>query len=244
MRNRGISWSAWAALSLALGAAGCQTEVSRTESSLSEPVPLPTFEEVLRAAPRFVETRPFHGNARLSLGVGRDWEPRPTTDAFRLASWILPGPDGPASLTVYWLDRSGGGVDENLAAWAGEFDVGGGNPLLAARTMVVGQDGVRLTRMQLQGRYLGLPLWEGAPPPGPAEWALDAGILETPQGRLYLKAVGPRSTLENQKGALDRLFASLRVLDSPGEPAVAAQPAGILAGAGGSWGRGSPKKKR
>ncbi|MFQ5748277.1 MAG: hypothetical protein ACE5H3_02335 [Planctomycetota bacterium] len=211
MRKRSISWSAFAALSLGLGGGACQTLVSSTEASLSEPLPLPTFEEVLRAAPRFVETRPFRGEARLSLGAGRDWEPRPTTDTFRLASWILPGSNGPASLTVYWLD-------ENLASWAGEFDVGGRNPLLAARTMVVGQNGIRLTRMQLRGRYLGLPLWEGATPSGSTAWALDAGILETPQGTLYLKVLGPARTLEDQKGALDRLYASLRVVDSPGKP--------------------------
>ncbi len=215
MRTRGISWSVLAALTL--GAGACQTVVSRTRASLSEPPPLPTFEEVLRAAPRFVQTRPFRGEARLSLGVGRDWEPRPTADAFRLASWILPGPAGPASLTVYWLEDSGGTVDENLESWAQEFDVGGRNPLLAARTMVVGQNGIRLTRMQLKGRYLGQPLWEGASLPGSAAWSLDAGILETPQGTLYLKALGPAVTLKEQEGALDRLYASLRVLDSAGK---------------------------
>ncbi|HEX9794130.1 MAG TPA: hypothetical protein VGC54_09135 [Planctomycetota bacterium] len=187
---------------------------ARTNPGVDLPDWMQSQEHEVAGLPRWVKSRPFAGGQVLALETDRSWEWVEPSSSMRLAEFRMPGPEGfdAGSLVIFWFDGGGGTVDANLRRWADQFDAGNGvDPLLAADITMVGATGSKLTRMQLEGRFI-------APTaPGSAQnfdrpgWAMDATVFETTFGPVFLKATGPAPTLRLYKGSLDRLFSNLRV---------------------------------
>ena len=127
------------------------------------------------------------------------WVVETPTSSMRKAQYRLPGSGGAAdaSLVVYNFGAGGGGgVEANLARWAGQFEQPDGSDSRAAmksskRTL----NGLAVTDVEIAGTYV------AETSPGSGEhvreegWRMLAAILDHPEGAYYVKLVGPAATV-------------------------------------------------
>jgi hypothetical protein len=127
----------------------------------------------------------------------------------RLATYAVPAPASgdPASCAVYYFGPGqGGGIDDNIERWIGEFE----NPSAPARRALK-VSGMKVSRVELSGTYLAHAGMSGggseSPSPG---WTLLGAIVEGPNGALFFKLTGPTATVSPAAKEFDALLASLR----------------------------------
>lgn len=130
----------------------------------------------------------------------------------------VPAADGderPARLTVM---GAGGSIEDNIERWYGQFrQPDGGDTADQAKVeqkMVAGQE---VTQVDVSGTYLDKP---GGPFAGGKtiereNYRMLAAIIETTQkgkktGNYFIKLVGPRKTIEENKEAFDAMIDSLK----------------------------------
>lgn len=120
----------------------------------------------------------------------------------RLAQMRLPGAAGDGLLTI---SQAGGSVEANIARWQGQFE---GTPTLDKATST--PNGLTVTTVVLSGTYIDKPS-PMAPGPGTPrpDYVMLGAVIETPAGPHFLKATGPKATLDALRGDFDRLVASV-----------------------------------
>ncbi len=140
----------------------------------------------------------------------------PSPSDMRLVQYDVPAPEGedlPAGefIVFYFGEGQGGGVEENVMRWAGQFE-----PLDGAETpvshLVQGEvDGLTVTRLGLEGRYVPGPVSPGAPGPAPQDgWAMEALVVEGAEyGNLYLRLTGPAELVRAESHVMEYIAASL-----------------------------------
>jgi hypothetical protein len=138
----------------------------------------------------------------LTFTVPASFEVQSPASPMRLAQMRLPGPAGDGLLTI---SQAGGSVEANIARWQGQFD---GTPTLEKATS--SPNGLAVTTVLLTGTYLDKPS-PMAPGPGTPrpDYAMLGTVIETPAGPHFLKATGPKATLDALRGDFDRLVASV-----------------------------------
>ena len=155
---------------------------------------------VERAAPAATPAAPSpapSGEPRFVAQEG--WVTEAPTSSMRKAQFRLSGAEGAAdaSLVVYHFGASGGGgVEANLARWAGQFEQpDGSDSREAMKSSTRTLKGVPMTEADLAGTYVA----ETAPGSGvrvrEEGWRMLAAILETGAGAHYVKLVGPAATV-------------------------------------------------
>jgi hypothetical protein len=97
----------------------------------------------------------------------------------------------------------GGGVDENIERWVGQFD---GSPNYARRVLTV--HGMKVTRVEITGTFLA-PDSEMQSQGKRPNWKLLGAIAEGPQGAVFFKFTGPAGVIDGASKAFDGLLASL-----------------------------------
>jgi hypothetical protein len=151
-----------------------------------------------------------HEAAGLRFAVPAEWTRVPAPSDVRAAQYRIPRAgndtkDGEIVLYFFGPNR-GGGVEENLTRWYGQFTQPDGRPSkdIAVKTTRKVR-GLDVTVVDLSGTYAGMG--PGAAP-APNHRMLGA-IVEGKGGPWFWKAVGPSATIEAAKPAFDQLIDSL-----------------------------------
>ena len=138
--------------------------------------------------------------AGISFAIPEGWIPQAPATPMRLAQYRLPGPAGDAELAVFAFGPGQGGSPEaNIHRWVTQF-VGDGatsqsQPAEIAELLT---GGLHLYLVRTSGTYtptaMGMSAMQEAPRPG---YALFGVVVEGgPQGLLFVKATGPKPTLD------------------------------------------------
>ncbi|HTR02606.1 MAG TPA: hypothetical protein VMN82_05365 [Thermoanaerobaculia bacterium] len=125
----------------------------------------------------------------------------------RAATYTIPGAtaaDAGECGVFYFGSGQGGGVDENLQRWVGQFE-GATTPKKSEKTV----NGLKVHLITLSGTYLS--------PSGPmmqsqgkkSGWSLSGAIVEAPEGLVFFKCVGPSATIQKAQPQIDELLKSL-----------------------------------
>ena len=148
-----------------------------------------------------------------AAAAGIQWTvpPRWTPGAgssMRVATYAVPAADGAekGECAVFFFGTGqGGGVDDNVARWAKQFE---GAPAPKKTTATVA--GMRVTRAEVAGTYLapgGPAMQSTGKRPG---YRLLGAIVEAPEGNVFFKLTGPASTIAAAQAEFDALVASFR----------------------------------
>lgn len=137
--------------------------------------------------------------ARWTAGAG---------SAMRVATYAVPGAKGAAAgeCAVFFFGAGqGGGVDDNVARWAKQFE-GAPAPKRTSATVA----GLRVTRVELEGTYLapGGPMMQSTGKR--TGYRLLGAIVEAPGGNVFFKLTGPAATVAAATAELDALVLSIR----------------------------------
>jgi hypothetical protein len=139
------------------------------------------------------------------------WREEPTTSPMRRAQYRIPGPGGDGECVVFYFGPGqGGDAKSNLARWAGQFRTTDDKPIGTAfktRELTVG--GVHVTVAEATGIYVG---GMGGGPPGPprANQMMLAAIAEGPDANWFFRALGPKATMEAQRGPFEQMIRSIK----------------------------------
>jgi hypothetical protein len=125
----------------------------------------------------------------------------------RVATYAIParsgGAAGECAVFHFGLGR-GGGVEENISRWAGQFE---GSPAPVRRDETIG--GFRVHRVAIAGTYLspgGMRMESQGKLPG---YRLLGAIVEAPQGPVFFKCTGPAATLTAAEKPFDGMLRSV-----------------------------------
>lgn len=131
----------------------------------------------------------------------------------RIAQWALPGStdDAPAECIMFHFP-GGGGVDDNVFRWLGQFEQPDGSAtadqaLRATREV----NGIEVTLVKTQGTYR-----DQVPPmTGPVferpEYALFGAVFTPPGDPYFLKCTGAQSVMEQAEPGMVTLVDSFRM---------------------------------
>jgi len=148
--------------------------------------------------------------AGISFAAPPSWRREPPSSSMRAAQFAIPGggneKDG--SVVVYYFGTGqGGGVDENVKRWQGQFSDPSGTPPVPSVTRTESH-GLKVTIVTVKGTYAsGMPMGPSTPEPGFALWG---AIIENPQGSVFVKATGPAALIAREQPRFEALLASLR----------------------------------
>jgi hypothetical protein len=133
------------------------------------------------------------------------WEFSQPSSSMRLAEATIPGPGGPALLTVFFFGAGGGGgVDANLARWVGQVEADG-EP--ERGEFSVGD--FTVTTVAVDGTLLPSGMGAGPTEPVPGSSVVGA-VIQGPGGPWFLKVTGPEETVDSARDAFDRMLRSVR----------------------------------
>ena len=128
--------------------------------------------------------------------------------AMRVATYAVPaarGAEAGECAVFFFGPGQGGGVDDNVARWAKQFE---GAPVPKRTSATVG--GMRVTRAEVAGTYLapGGPMMQSTGKR--TGYRLLGAIVEAPGGNVFFKLTGPAGTIGAAQAELDALVASIR----------------------------------
>ena len=148
--------------------------------------------------------------AGISFSAPTSWRREAPSSSMRAAQFAIPGSadEKDGSVAVYYFGTGqGGGVDENVTRWQGQFRDPSGAPPAPAVTHTESH-GLKVTIVSVKGTYAsGMPMGPSTPEPGFALWG---AIIENPQGNVFVKATGPAALIAREQPRFDALLASLR----------------------------------
>lgn len=135
------------------------------------------------------------------------WTNRGATQ-MRLATYDVPsaaGGEGGECAVFYFGPSQGGDVESNFDRWIGQFE-NHGKIARASET----HDGMSVKRVEVDGTYLAPsgPMMESSG--SKKGWMLKGAIVEGPNGNVFFKFTGPKTTLEAGAKEFDGMLASLR----------------------------------
>ncbi len=160
------------------------------------------------SAPSPASPGPAEGSAggiRWTMPAG--WQagsPQP----MRVASYTIPAAPGAeaGNCGVFFFGTGqGGGVEDNLQRWVSQFE-GASAPKKSQRTIA----GMKVHLIEVSGTYLApsgpMMQSQGKGKPG---WRLSGAIVESPDGLVFFKCVGPAATIQKAQGQVEELLKSL-----------------------------------
>jgi len=142
----------------------------------------------------------------LRLNVPDSWKTAASASSMRLATFQIPSETkeaDEAELAIYHFRGGGGGINDNLTRWIGQFD-SDGREVRLTRGKARGQD---YYVVEVSGTYqepVGPPvLQQTKPAPGSRMLAM---ILILEEGVYFLKMTGDDKTVAKQADALRKAF--------------------------------------
>jgi hypothetical protein len=171
-------------------------------------------EEAGEAPAEPVSAAPSSGPVRIAgiaFTAPAAWRRETPSSAMRAAQFSIPGSSGEkdGEVAVYYFGTGqGGGVEENVKRWQGQFSAPSGPGSVTA----LEKNGVKVTVVTAEGTYAsGMPMGPSTPEPGFALWG---AIIDAPQGSVFVKATGPKTLIERSRGDFDALLSSLQTSTS------------------------------
>ena len=155
-----------------------------------------------------VAAPPAEEQPQLAWDVPSDW-----TDAgprqMRFATYDVPAAPGDSAgaecAVFYFGSKQGGGVDDNIDRWVGQFDHPS-QPVRSSRSV----NGFDVKRVEVEGAYLapaGPMMQSTGAKPG---YMLLGAIVKGPNGLVFFKLTGPEKTIRHVSRAFDGMLASIR----------------------------------
>jgi len=142
--------------------------------------------------------------ARVNQPAG--WAFRAPSSSMRLAEAEIPGPGGPALLTVFFFGAGGGGgIDANLQRWAGQMEADPGAETVRDSFTV---NGYTVSTIGVAGTLLPSRMGAGPTEPAPGSQLLGA-VIEGPGGPWFFKMTGPAETVIAAAPAFDGMLRSI-----------------------------------
>jgi gluconolactonase len=139
----------------------------------------------------------------LALSVPANWKQTEPASRLRLAQFEIPAVEGdsePVELAVFSFAGGGGGVQQNIERWIGQFQAEGRETKVTAGKAGAGQ----FVLVDVSGTYnkpVGPPIMQKTEPlPDARMLALILGVPE--QGVYFLKMAGPQKTVSANRDAL------------------------------------------
>lgn len=136
------------------------------------------------------------------------WHKQPDRP-MRLATYSIPKAGGDSEdaecALFYFGPGQGGGVDDNIERWIGEFE--DATPALRSAAEV---GGMSVARVEVSGTYLahtGSTMGSAGKKP---EWKLVGAIVEGPGGRVFCRLTGPTKTVNRARQEFDGMIAGMR----------------------------------
>jgi hypothetical protein len=152
------------------------------------------------SVPKSSVTQPGQSAGDLHYKVPDGWVTAQPSSKMRVAQFKLPKADGDnedAELVLYYFGANQGGTAEaNIDRWISQIQQAeSGASKDKAKTESVAVNGLKVTTVDVSGRYTA----EMAPGSGKfydnANYRLRAAVIETPKGNYFVKLVGPAKTV-------------------------------------------------
>jgi hypothetical protein len=148
----------------------------------------------------------------MDLGVAwkvpAGWQPQGERP-MRVATYTVPkaagDPEDGECAVFYFGPNQGGGVDDNIDRWVGQF-ADPDKPVRSQQTVA----GMAVARVSVDGTYLAPAGMNMAPTGEKKNYRLLGGIVSGPNGNVFFKFTGPRKTVEQASKAFDGMLASLK----------------------------------
>lgn len=199
------------ALSIGLTVSGC------TCGPQSSGAPLERGEEAAATTPA-AETEPTtaEGPTFEEAAGGLAWraeEPlvsRRPSSSMRAAEYVVrDSPD--AELTVFYFGRDqGGGVDENIERWVGQFEQPDGRASRdVARIERIEVQGMPVTTVEVAGAFAGMRGMGGGGAGARPGYRMLGAIAEGPEGMVFFKLTGPAEAVDSAETAFRALVQSI-----------------------------------
>ena len=151
--------------------------------------------------------------AGIAFTVSDQWENIKPANPVRVAEYKLPGSAGPAEMAVFYFGKNqGGGMEDNIRRWAGQFS-DPGTTETGAQVARLEHGKLRIALVKTQGTYDPGSMAPGMSGSGPKEnYALFGLVVEGgPEGSVFVKVTGPQATIAEQDKALEAMAQSVRV---------------------------------
>ena len=150
--------------------------------------------------------------AGLRFTVPSGWTRVPAPSDVRAAQWRIPRTDGgtdDAELVLFYFGKGkGGGTQDNLDRWYGQFTQPDGRPSRDAAVVTIRTvNGLRVTSVDLTGTYRA-QMGGGDAGPKPDTRML-AAVVEGEDGPWFWRTVGPAATVAQAKAGFDALIGSV-----------------------------------
>jgi hypothetical protein len=136
------------------------------------------------------------------------------TRPMRAATYTVPkaagDPEDGECAVFYFGPGQGGGVNENIQRWIGQFEAPGGGPAdKLAKTSKGTSGGLPVTRVDVTGNYkaAGGPMMQ--PTGSKPGYRMLGAIVEGPQGAVFFKFTAPAKTVAAQQPAFEKLIQSV-----------------------------------
>ncbi len=149
----------------------------------------------------------------LSWTAPSSWTAQPQRP-MRAATYQIPPAKGdaePAELAVFYFGQGqGGGVEQNVQRWYGQFEQPDGKPSASvAKTRKAKVAGLDVTYVELTGTYTA-SMGPMAPKTNKPGYRLLGAIVEGPQGSVFFKMTGPAKTVEAAKGQFEKVIQGMK----------------------------------
>ena len=151
--------------------------------------------------------------AGVKFTIGADWKKVQPASKLRAAQYELPGPGGAGEAIVFYFGPGqGGDAKANIDRWVGQFkhseDTSASQELNVAE---LDKDGMKVSLVKTAGTYTPTAMGPMVPAGEPkADYALFGMVIEgSPKGSIFLRATGPKATIDAQTPALEGLANSV-----------------------------------
>ena len=137
------------------------------------------------------------------------WKAQPQRP-MRAATYVVPAAQGDKEDgecgVFYFGPGQGGGVEDNIKRWIGQFQPGGVQPKISKGTAGAG---LKMTTVEHTGTFMaGGPMTqERTPKPG---YRLIGAIVEAPEGNVFFKLTGAEKTVIAAKPAFEKMLQSVK----------------------------------
>lgn len=152
-------------------------------------------------------------DAGIRYTVPTAWQRVPAPSDMRAAQYRVPRAgadteDGELVLFFFGKDQ-GGGVEQNLERWYGQFVQPDGRPTKEVAVIATRDVGaMKVTEVDLSGTYKPVPMG-GAGAGEKPNYRMLAAVVQGEGGPWFFRVTGPKETVQNAKGAFSEMLGTL-----------------------------------
>ena len=163
----------------------------------------PALEASKESKPRSTDSKPRDVTvAGVKYSVPADWEEQPRKSDYVLGEFSIPGPGGPARLT---LSSAGGGINANVDRWRGQFNRGPSDP--EPKESEITFDGKPGTLVELAGTFSDM-MNRGAPSKG---WQMLGVAVPLGETNYFVKLTGSTATVTPRRDEFLKFIESAKM---------------------------------